>query len=335
MKTVPVIPPVPSSNLPWFESPFFESLLPARSLNPEHDELARTFHAKGYIILRGAAPEALLERIRREVIPLFRPGVPEGPRSEYRVQDGWKESPAVRELAGLPAVLDAIRFLYGREPFPFQTLNFMRGSQQRAHSDTIHFSSRPSRFMCGAWAALEDITPDNGPLFYYPGSHLLPELSYYDMGMSVKDQDYRRYEDFIESLMSAHGLTKERLVADKGDVLIWSSNLVHGGERINQAGSTRWSQVTHYYFKDCLYFTPMYSNFLTGELFHREVRDVRTGRFVNQTFNGKPFAALPSGRGMYRIREDLLWAGTVVSAVRRSLSHLKRLLVPPTKTTYG
>src|SRR6185295_7491231 len=108
-------------------------------------------------------------------------------------------------------------FLYGRNPFPFQTLNFLRGSQQRVHSDTIHFNSKPARFMCGAWAALEDITPENGPLFYYPGSHKLPEYTYHDIGLpqqkgpSNQVRDYPKYEDFLERLVTVQGLRKETI----------------------------------------------------------------------------------------------------------------------------
>ena len=68
--------------------------------------------------------------------------------------------------------------LYDREVVPFQTLNFLRGTQQMAHSDTIHFSSLPAKFMAGVWIALEDVTHENGPLFYYPGSHKMPEYNF-------------------------------------------------------------------------------------------------------------------------------------------------------------
>ena len=50
--------------------------------------------------------------------------------------------------------------LYGREPFPFQTLNFPYGSRQHYHSDAVHFNSLPKGFMCGVWVALEDIHED-------------------------------------------------------------------------------------------------------------------------------------------------------------------------------
>ncbi len=313
-------------NIPWVESPFFASLLDAHCRTPEEKTAATRYHEDGYLILRGAVPDEVCDAVRSQVQPLFRPGVAEGSRSEYRVQDGYKESPAVRAVAGNARVLETLRLLYGRRAFPFQTLNFLRGSQQRAHSDFIHFNSLPARYMCGAWTALEDITLENGPLFYFKGSHKLPQYTYFDLGLKDMKNDYVMYEDHIERLAAQHAFPKENLLARKGDVLIWSSNLMHGGDKILKAGSTRWSQVTHYYFEDCLYFTPMYSDFLTGSLYHREIRDVTTGGFVNQTYNGKPFAALPVGGGRYLITNRMLMIGKAVSLARRAGSSLKRAL---------
>ena len=318
--------PVTDFNLPWVESPFFPSLVDAHCRTPEDKTAATAYHENGYLLLPGAVPEKVCEEVKAQVKPLFPPGVAEGARSEYRVQDAYKESPAVRAIAGNERVLQTLRFLYGRRAFPFQTLNFLHGSQQRTHSDFIHFSSLPARFMCGAWTALEDITLENGPLFYFKGSHKLPQYTYFDLGLLDMQRDYAKYEDHMERLAARYAFAKENLLARKGDVLIWSSNLMHGGEKILKAGSTRWSQVTHYYFEDCLYFTPMNSDFLTGALNHREVRDVTTGRFVDQTYNGKAFAALPVGGGRYRISGRMLALGQAVSLARRALSRLKRTL---------
>lgn len=314
------------SGFPWVESPFFKSILAAKNLTEEERNLVLQYHENGYVILKGVLDGGLIDRLKSEVAPLFNPSIADGPRSAYRVQDAWKESSSVRKAASAEKILSTLRLLYGRNPIPFQTLNFLHGSQQRAHSDSIHFSCMPPRFMCGAWAALEDVTPENGPLFYYPGSQKLPEYNYYDMGMSVQDQDYRKYEDFISGVAEAGGFSKQHLYAKKGDVLIWSSNLIHGGEKILKAGSTRWSQVTHYYFEDCLYFTPMHSDFLTGELFHREIRNLVTGEFVDQSFNGKTFSLFPVGGGRFRISQGPGIIGKVVTGVRRGGSTLKRRL---------
>ena len=96
--------------------------------------------------------------------------------------EAWTVSQPIRRLACHPKVLELLRFLHRREPIPFQTLNFLVGTEQSAHSDAFHFSSLPAGFMCGVWIALEDVTEDNGPLVYYPGSHHLPELRVDQLG---------------------------------------------------------------------------------------------------------------------------------------------------------
>lgn len=54
-----------------------------------------------------------------------------------------------------------------------------------------------------------------------------------------------RYSELLEKLASEHGLKREQFRPKGGDVLFWSSDLIHGGEaRRNHL--TRRSLVTHY-----------------------------------------------------------------------------------------
>ena len=62
----------------------------------------------------------------------------------------------------------------GHQTKLFQSINFLTGSEQHTHSDSIHMSTFPLGGMAAAWVALEDITPGNGPLRYYTSSHKLP-----------------------------------------------------------------------------------------------------------------------------------------------------------------
>ena len=106
-------------------------------------------------------------------------------------------------------------------------------TQQPAHSDTIHFNSRPPGFMAGVWVALEDADMDNGPLFYYPGSQKLPEVTMQDVGVEADYSQYPHYEDYIRKLVAEHGLEPEYALIKKGQALIWSANLLHGGTPAN------------------------------------------------------------------------------------------------------
>ena len=114
-------------------------------------------------------------------------------RPEYsaRIADGWESIAGIRDLACFSEILSLLEVIYGRPPIPMQTLNFGRGTEQRAHSDNVHFSSVPAGYMCGVWIALEDIDEDNGPLEYYPGSHRLPAFDLSHLGISGSAQEGR------------------------------------------------------------------------------------------------------------------------------------------------
>lgn len=280
-----------TGNLPWVESPFFYQLLEKKNLTEEQRAMAIEYHEKGYIVLKNFFDKSFIDQVKKETEEVGFSGKKIATfQNEVRVQDIWNLSEAVKKLACDSRVLKILEFLYEREPIPFQTLNFKVGTQQRAHSDTIHFSSLPARYMCGVWVPLENITENNGPIFYYPGSHKTPEYNFTHVTPGLKDpsyDNYKEYEDFIENLMSVSGFKKEHFMAEKGDALVWSSNLIHGGSGIKDKSTTRWSQVTHYFFADTIYYTPMMSNMVTGNLYARkELVDIKTGKKVKQTYNG-------------------------------------------------
>jgi hypothetical protein len=307
-----------SANLPWVESPFFYEILAEKKLPQDKAKLAEEYNRDGFVVLPGILPVELVDRVREDVETRgFDPNFQfRMQRNEVRVQDFWKVSDAVRELACFPAILETLDFLYHRPAVPFQTLDFKFGSQQRTHSDTIHFSSLPSRFMCGAWVALEDVTEENGPLFYYPGSHKLPEYDFSHIRPSAKIasyDNYIEYEDFIQRIVAEYKLEKKTFLAKKGDVLIWSSNILHGGSPVTRAGATRWSQVTHYFFEDCYYYTPMLSSMATRELYLRNrLTDIRTGKRLKLSYNGEKLNKIRTGKRVYMLTNNNTVEGSIV-----------------------
>jgi hypothetical protein len=299
------------SNLPWIESPFFPQLLQAKNGTDEQKAMASFYNENGYLKLSGIVPHALIDEVIADARDKgFNTGFEiKTMRDQTRVQDLWRYSDAAKALAGFQPVVDILQFLYGREAIPFQTLHFCVGSQQRAHSDSIHFSSLPARFMCGVWVALEDITPENGPLFYYPGSHKMPEYNFSQIKETANTtsyEDYLEYEDFIEALLEVKDYKKEVFLARKGDAIIWSSNIIHGGMPVLKNGSSRWSQVTHYFFKDCYYYTPMLSNMVTDELFLRNhLVNIKTNERVVPSYNGQKISYLKTGTNKYIANQNM------------------------------
>ncbi len=298
-------------NLPWVESPFFHEILKTKKLSAEDAQLAKDYHDHGYVVLQNVFSEDLIEQVKKDMLEKgFNPDYPiETFRNDIRIQDLWEKSEPVQNMAAHPDIIKKLEMLYDREAIPFQTLNFKVGSQQKAHSDTLHFSSLPARYMCGVWVALEDITEDNGPLYYYPGSHKTIEYNFSHFKNSLTDtsyDNYPEYETFMEELMAVSPYKKTKFLAKKGDALIWSSNIIHGGSAVNDPNSTRFSQVTHYYFKDCVYYTPMLSNSVTNELFLRRfLKNIRTGEPVKNSWNGHETNFMRTRNQLYTINNHL------------------------------
>ncbi len=180
-------------------------------------------------------------------------------RTDRRVQDAWTVSDNVRAIAEAPTVLELLHGLYGRKPIPWQTLNFRIGSEQNAHSDAMYFNSDPPGFMCGVWVALEDIDETCGPVVYYPGSHKLPELTATELREATGRTDGDAYEEHVLRLVQEAGIDPAYATLEKGQALIWASNLVHGGSPQTDRSRTRWSQVTHYVFDGCRMWKPFLS----------------------------------------------------------------------------
>ena len=284
-----------SVNLPWIDSPLFEQQLAQSEFDEPTRAMVKSYADDGYVIVD---PEiSNFDALASEIID----ACSDRPEYQQRLMDEWDRVPAVRSLAIAPKILETLAILYRRDPIPMQTLNFGRGTQQLPHSDSMHFSSVPRGFMCGVWIALEDIDETNGPLEYYPGSHRLPYLDHSHLGITGSDQRahefYPQFEQFIQSCIAELKLERRLLTVPKGRALIWSANLLHGGSPVIDSSRTRHSQVTHCYFADCLYYQPQRSDPFLGKIQWLDKRDIRTGEFIPQIYNGKPAPlSLPLGQ---------------------------------------
>jgi len=296
-------------NLPWIESPLFNTMIESKNLSEKLRQLCKDYNENGFVIIRGLISDFEVNEIKEDITEFF----PEKLDLDVnRNQDLWRNKESVKKLAINTKIIETLRVLYDREPIPFQTLNFKYGSQQKTHSDSIHFNSIPERFMCGVWVALEDTNEENGPLIYYPGSHIEKQFNYFDLGINPDNpgdgdglkkgsgySNYGLYETCIEEIIKNKDYKPQELHLKKGDALIWSSNLLHGGKPVINKSLTRWSQVTHYYFDNCLYFTPMWSKPESGEYFLRQITDISTGENVENRLNGKTIQTLYNGNGNF------------------------------------
>ena len=195
-----------------------------------------------------------------------------------RVQDMWRTNKNVKALGANSEVIKLLTKLYERRAFPFQTLNFCVGTQQATHADSVHFSSFPENFMCGVWVALEDIDMENGPLHYYEGSHKRPNATIFDIG--TQENVVHFFEEAARPYEKKYGTIK------RGQAVIWTANVLHGGDKIIDQTRSRLSQVTHYYFDDCFYMTPLHERDAPQD-YVRYPYDFSKGRFILGRKHGK------------------------------------------------
>jgi Phytanoyl-CoA dioxygenase (PhyH) len=307
-------------SVPWIESPQFQVELINRSaaLTPRQRDVAQELNRDGYAVLRGAVDPALCDSIRAETEPLFETDYAE---KERRVPDAWRQgATSVRSLAVLAEIQADLSALYGRKPIPFQTLNFKWGTEQGFHADAIHFTSMPDRFMCGVWVALEDVDDANGPLAYLPGSHRLVPFASAEIG--IDPDRFARAEETQLEVMKRTGVQPVEFHAKKGDALIWTATVLHGGMPIKAEGRTRWSQVTHYYFEECIYYQPIYSSALTGEVKLMEIVNLNDLEPVPQRYEGLNIAIerLPNGRCLLGVVDG---SGNEILGSAQHLRHLR------------
>ena len=212
--------------------------------------------AKGYMVLPGLINHAEAEAVNEAVNDLLASG--KHPLThDHKLVHAHRLHPAINQLFRNTHLQAITSFLLGKQTLPFQTLNFVQGSGQRAHSDSIHMTTYPLGYLIAAWIALEDIHPDSGPLFYYPGSHKLPYLLNEDFGnlssrFALGNKAYTDYEEVVETVLTQTNFEKEIFLPQKGDVLIWHANLIHGGMPVVNPSLTRKSMVIHYYAADVI-----------------------------------------------------------------------------------
>jgi len=219
-------------------------------------ESLRHWSANGYLIWEHFFDDQTIDNINMEVDRLV------NEKSLTFTHDNKlpflnKISPRIASVTNDPCLIRLLSFILGKEVVPFQTLNFIRGSGQRTHSDSIHMTTYPLGYLIAVWIALEDIHEESGPLFYYPGSHRLPYLLNDDFGnissaWMLGSRKYSDYEDVIEDLVSKKGMKKKYFMPRKGDILVWHANLLHGGAPVLDPSWTRKSLVIHYFAKDVI-----------------------------------------------------------------------------------
>ncbi|MCB2081650.1 MAG: phytanoyl-CoA dioxygenase family protein, partial [Rickettsiales bacterium] len=106
------------------------------------------------------------------------------------------------------------------------------------------------------WMALDTIHPDAGPFEYVPGSHkwdlvrrdkVLEYISPEERGKETWPKQSERFlTQLFEDKVKEKGIKSQYFLAEKGDVLIWHSRLMHRGTEPKNRNLQRRTIITHY-----------------------------------------------------------------------------------------
>ncbi len=247
---------------PWLDQPgAMEHLLHHpnyQDFSPSIQQEFQRFITDGYMVLKGFFSEEEVNDHNEEIKRLLEEKKVAFNYTGRKIMEAYKASNLIdRHFFKHSELLRILNFVMGKKVIPFQTINFVEGSEQRAHSDFIHMTTFPQGHLIAAWTALEDVSQANGTLFFYPGSHKLPYLTTKDYPSGntrwmIGPMSNKKYEDKIEEVIQENGLEKRIFEGKKGDVFIWHANLIHGGSRIEEPGSSRKSMVAHYFTEEVI-----------------------------------------------------------------------------------
>jgi len=226
-------------------------------VNPRFHESLKKWSKDGFVILDKFFSEQEVDTINEEIDQLISSKVVKFRYNGKKIMFSFHLSELIKNIGFQKDLLHILSMLMGKKVDLFSSINFIKGSEQRSHSDSIHMSTYPQGNLIAVWIALEDIGSNQGPLHYYPGSHKLPYLMNSDFdnvgnAWFLGPKSYSDYEDRIEQFIKEKQLKKETFLAKKGDVLIWHANLLHGGNGMNNKELTRKSMVFHYYAEDAI-----------------------------------------------------------------------------------
>jgi phytanoyl-CoA hydroxylase len=168
-------------------------------------------------------------------------------RHRFKVNDLYLTDPSLRDVAGSKKVGGVLADLLRDEPVMINTLNMTQGSEQADHLDTLFMCPPRPPAMAVTWMALEDVRADAGPLRYYPGSHRIRPYVFETGSLNLNQLELPRWQEYMDRELARNRMEEQRFLANKGDLFVWHSLLLHGGCPIASRGTTRRSLVTHFH----------------------------------------------------------------------------------------
>lgn len=241
--------------------------LEAGAFSEDEAETLRHWIDHGWVILRNAVAPEVVDQVKDDVEKAWTGAFssvwveyhsyhvlrtskarPDLRHRAAKMLDLYIDSAAARNAMFADPIRRFLNLVFERAPMAFQSLTFIRGSEQAIHQDTAYVVVSSPIELAASWIALEDIVPGSGELLYYDGSHKIEEFLFQgkNKNMEPDDPDHGEFLASLHEKSKALGCEMKTFLPKKGDALIWSADLAHGGAPIESEEQTRKSLVTHY-----------------------------------------------------------------------------------------
>ncbi|MBD2867432.1 phytanoyl-CoA dioxygenase family protein [Paenibacillus arenilitoris] len=216
------------------------------------EEQLNQFHTEGYLIVKGLfseedlrAIEDTFEAIGNTVVPgFFEPDLDGGsddPLKRYpRVMHPHRFNETAKRYMLHGPVLDVLHDLYGEEALAAQSMFYYKppGSRGQAlHQDNFYLKVEPGNCIA-AWTAVDAASMDNGGLL------VVPKTSEYEISCpELADSAESFTTHYVKPPKDQKAIPA---VMDKGDVLFFNGNLIHGSYRNKTKDQFRRAFICHY-----------------------------------------------------------------------------------------
>jgi phytanoyl-CoA dioxygenase PhyH len=174
-----------------------------------------------------------------------------------------RESQAAQDIFFNQELMELLRDTFGEDPVLRQPETGYYHRRTPDHTDSLDFKVQPARREVRVWCALEDVHPDAGPVYFVAGSHRtisdrlelevlserpeLGELLRSQMAATTPQEFFiatRPLWGYVKGVklpraIAECGSERKPLLLAKGDVIVFSSDTVHGTCRCANPSLTR------------------------------------------------------------------------------------------------
>jgi ectoine hydroxylase-related dioxygenase (phytanoyl-CoA dioxygenase family) len=216
------------------------------------EDQKRRFEEEGFLIVKGlfaaeqlAEIERTFEEISHQTIPgYFTPDLnaaASDPLKRYpHVMHPHRFNETAKSYMLHKPVLDVLRDLYGEEPLAAQSMFYYKppGSRGQAlHQDNFYLKVEPGNCIA-AWTAVDAADDQNGGLL------VVPKTNRFDIVCPDKADESESFTTHYVKPPQDHSVVPA--VMDKGDVLFFNGNLIHGSYRNKTKDRFRRAFICHY-----------------------------------------------------------------------------------------